>query len=124
MEPTKPDVRLLTSDAAAVAGGVLGLGASQFHLAFAFQPILHASDPTFFPGRAATIYYRPPKEASGLSLLKRTLKAALNRPDDLEIGVLGILHPTVLEKFEISYPCSALEFTLEPFKKELQTVFA
>ena len=56
-------------------------------------------------------------------MLKRTLKAALNRPDDLEIGVLGILHPTVLEKFEISYPCSALEFTLEPFKKELQTVW-
>ena len=39
-------------------------------------------------------------------------------------GVLGILHPTVLEKFEISYPCSALEFNLEPFKKELQTPFA
>ena len=36
---------------------------------------------------------------------------------DLEIGTLGVLHPTVLEKFEISYPCSALEFNLEPFKK-------
>ncbi|RPD67105.1 phenylalanyl-tRNA synthetase [Lentinus tigrinus ALCF2SS1-7] len=86
--------------------------------------IKEREDPTFFPGRAATIYYRPPKESSGLSALKRTLKAALNSPDDLEIGVLGILHPSVLEKFEISYPCSALEFTLEPFKKELQTVFA
>ena len=81
------------------------------------------ADPTFFPGRAATIYYRPPKGSNGLQVLKRTLKAALNNPDDLEIGVLGILHPTVLEKFEISYPCSALEFTLEPFKKELQTVW-
>ncbi|KAI0722923.1 phenylalanyl-tRNA synthetase [Earliella scabrosa] len=86
--------------------------------------IKEREDPTFFPGRAATIYYRAPKEASGLSVLKRTLKAALNRPDDLEIGVLGILHPTVLEKFEISYPCSALEFTLEPFKKEFQTVWS
>ncbi len=83
----------------------------------------HLSDPTFFPGRAATIYYRP-QDTSGLTILKRTLTAALNRPDDLEIGVLGILHPTVLERFEISYPCSALEFTLEPFKKELQTPFA
>lgn len=80
-------------------------------------------DPTFFPGRAATIYYRLPKEATGLTVLKRTLKTALNRTDDLEIGVLGILHPTVLEKFEITYPCSALEFTLEPFKKDLQTVW-
>ncbi|KAI0750829.1 phenylalanyl-tRNA synthetase [Daedaleopsis nitida] len=85
--------------------------------------IKEREDPTFFPGRAATIYYRAPKEVSGLSVLKRTLKAALNRPGDLEIGVLGILHPTVLEKFEISYPCSALEFKLEPFKKELQTVW-
>ena len=83
------------------------------------------ADPTFFPGRAATIYYRPSKElsGSGLAALKRTLKGALGRPDDLEIGVLGILHPSVLEKFEISYPCSALEFTLEPFKKEMQAVW-
>ncbi|KAJ3007939.1 hypothetical protein NUW54_g3349 [Trametes sanguinea] len=85
--------------------------------------IKERDDPTFFPGRAATIYYRLPKGSNGLTVLKRTLKAALNNPDDLEIGVLGILHPTVLEKFEISYPCSALEFTLEPFKKELQTVW-
>ena len=83
------------------------------------------ADPTFFPGRAATIYYRPAPDtnASGLAALKRTLKAALHHPGDLEIGVLGILHPAVLERFEISYPCSALEFTLEPFKKELQTVW-
>ncbi|RDX55682.1 phenylalanyl-tRNA synthetase [Lentinus brumalis] len=86
--------------------------------------IKERDDPTFFPGRAATIYYRLPKEYSGLLALKRTLKAAFDSPDDLEIGVLGILHPSVLEKFEISYPCSALEFNLEPFKKELQTVFA
>lgn len=82
------------------------------------------ADPTFFPGRAATIYYRPPKSTSGLATFKRTLKAAFNDSDDLEVGVLGILHPSVLEKFEITYPCSAVEFNLEPFKKELQTVFA
>lgn len=82
------------------------------------------ADPTFFPGRAATIYYRPLKSASGLATFKRTLKAAFNDSDDLEVGVLGILHPSVLEKFEITYPCSAVEFNLEPFKKELQTVFA
>ncbi|KAI0832472.1 phenylalanyl-tRNA synthetase [Trametes gibbosa] len=80
--------------------------------------IKERDDPTFFPGRAATIYYRPPKSAGGLAALKRTLQAALHNPDDLEVGVLGILHPSVLERFEISYPCSALEFTLEPFKRE------
>lgn len=34
---------------------------------------------------------------------------------DAQIGVLGILHPSVLGKFEITYPCSAVEFSLEPF---------
>ena len=42
---------------------------------------------------------------------------------DQAIGVLGILHPTVLEKFEIGFPCSALELTLEPFKKEVKAVW-
>jgi phenylalanyl-tRNA synthetase beta chain len=42
--------------------------------------------------------------------------AASRDRKDLEIGRLGILHPSVLEKFEIGYPCSALEFSLEPFK--------
>ena len=58
-------------------------------------------DPTFFPGRAATIYYRAGPHGDG---------------KDVEIGKLGILHPGVLERFEIGYPCSALEFSLEPFK--------
>jgi len=39
------------------------------------------------------------------------------------IGILGILHPTVLEKFEIGVPCSALEMTLEPFKKQMDKVW-
>lgn len=83
-------------------------------------------DPTFFPGRAATIYYRPPaEEASTISSIKNDVKATLGLgvARDQEIGLLGILHPTVLEKFEILYPCSAVEFTLEPFKKEMQTVW-
>ena len=65
----------------------------------------------YFPGRAATIYYRlpGPKSAGGEA--------------DIVIGSLGILHPTVLEKFEIGFPCSALEFTLEPFKKQMQKVW-
>jgi len=70
--------------------------------------IKETSDPMFFPGRAANIFYRPsPAQRSA------------NIQSDLKIGSLGILHPTVLEKFEIGFPCSCLEFTLEPFKKAM-----
>lgn len=31
--------------------------------------------------------------------------------------MLGILHPSVLENFEIGFPCSAIEFSLEPFRR-------
>lgn len=67
----------------------------------------------YFPGRAATIFYRP-------APLKGTTTSS---KQDLNIGTLGILHPTVLENFEIGFPCSALEFTLEPFKKQMQKVW-
>jgi phenylalanyl-tRNA synthetase beta chain len=48
--------------------------------------------PTFFPKRCADIIY-----------------------NGQTIGSFGILHPEVLEKFEILYPCSALEMNIEPF---------
>ncbi|KAI0284374.1 phenylalanyl-tRNA synthetase [Russula aff. rugulosa BPL654] len=72
------------------------------------------SDPTFFPGRAATIYYRHTEPTT-----------AKSKPgtEDVEIGRLGILHPSVLEKFEIGYPCSALEFSLEPFKAKMPSMW-
>ena len=74
------------------------------------------ADPTFFPGRAATIFYRPATEGqkSGTDVRQRR---------DMEIGKLGILHPSVLEKFEIGYPCSALEFSLEPFKAKMSAMW-
>jgi len=86
--------------------------------------IKESQDSTFFPGRGATIYYRPPASSSYLATMKRQISAALNTSGDLEIGILGILHPSVLEKFEISYPCSALEFSLEPFKAEMQALWS
>ena len=61
-----------------------------------------ALDPTFFPGRAAKIMCR----------------SGLEGTSEIELGTLGILHPSVLTNFEIPYPCSALEFNLEPFLKE------
>jgi len=43
--------------------------------------------------------------------------ATYNATGDFELGVLGILHPSVLVNFEFPYPCSAVEFSLEPFLK-------
>lgn len=82
-------------------------------------------DPVYFPGRAATIYYRaaPAKSGGTLSTIKNDVERALHIKKDVEIGSLGILHPSVLAKFEIGYPCSALEFTLEPFKKAMSKVW-
>ncbi|CAM1502855.1 Fc.00g076310.m01.CDS01 [Cosmosporella sp. VM-42] len=53
-------------------------------------------DDTFFAGHAASVYLRVGgKEA--------------------RIGEFGILHPTVLEKFDLRYPVSTLEINLEVF---------
>lgn len=71
-------------------------------------------DPMYFPGRAAKIFYRPAPEKGSKTLATK---------EDIDIGSLGILHPTVLEKFEIGFPCSSLEFTLEPFKKQMHRVW-
>lgn len=53
-------------------------------------------EPTFFPGHGAAIYLRLNGEAR-------------------RVGEFGILHPTVLEKFELRYPVSTLEMNLEVF---------
>lgn len=127
-------------------------------------------DPTFFPDRAAKIYYRPPTDSSTqsahlletganrdndlstsssepasssqadgkptdvaskqstqtsassaldslkdklLSALPTTSSSKTPKQKDREIGIMGILHPTVLQHFDIEYPCSAIEFTVE-----------
>ena len=81
-------------------------------------------DPAYFPGRCATIHYRPtPVKHTKLSELKEDITATLHAKKDLVIGELGVLHPSVLEKFEISFPCSAVEFSLEPFKKQMQKIW-
>jgi phenylalanyl-tRNA synthetase beta subunit len=51
-----------------------------------------SDDPTFFEGRQANIYAR-----------------------GAEVGQFGIIHPEVLEAFDIPFPVSALELNLEPF---------
>uniref|UniRef100_A0A2K6SBT5 Phenylalanine--tRNA ligase beta subunit n=1 Tax=Saimiri boliviensis boliviensis TaxID=39432 RepID=A0A2K6SBT5_SAIBB len=55
--------------------------------------VIRASEgPAFFPGRCAEIFAR------GQS-----------------IGKLGVLHPDVITKFELTMPCSSLEINIEPF---------
>ncbi|XP_030236288.1 phenylalanine--tRNA ligase beta subunit isoform X1 [Gadus morhua] len=51
-----------------------------------------ADDSTFFPGRCAEVF------VCGVS-----------------VGRLGVLHPDVIQRFELTMPCSALEMDLEPF---------
>ncbi|KAF8311820.1 phenylalanyl-tRNA synthetase subunit beta [Clavulina sp. PMI_390] len=96
--------------------------------------IKETDDPTFFPGRAATVYYRPlpgtipPKNHSILARAGAALASILpsgttTASQDVAIGTLGILHPTVLSNFEIQHPCSALELELDWFKKEIVAVW-
>lgn len=52
----------------------------------------------------------PSAPASTLQKLKETLTGR-----DVLIGSIGILHPTVLKAYELDFPCSAVEFDVEPF---------
>ncbi|KAF8341323.1 phenylalanyl-tRNA synthetase [Cantharellus anzutake] len=92
--------------------------------------IKEVDDAMFFPGRAATVCYRlntsTPSPKSKVAVSKDALKSVVGTGDsqqDLEVGTLGILHPTVLQNFEIGYPCSSLELNLEPFKKDVVYVW-
>jgi phenylalanyl-tRNA synthetase beta chain len=58
--------------------------------------IEEVEDTTFFPGHAASIHVKVGGKES-------------------TVGVFGILHPTVLEKFELKYPVSTLEMNIEVF---------
>ncbi|KAI8817741.1 uncharacterized protein EV422DRAFT_214421 [Fimicolochytrium jonesii] len=53
--------------------------------------IKESENPTFFPGRRADIFF-----------------------NNTTIGSFGIVHPEVLARFDIHFPCTALEFNLEP----------
>ncbi|EFQ98028.1 phenylalanyl-tRNA synthetase subunit beta [Nannizzia gypsea CBS 118893] len=52
------------------------------------------NDPTYFPGHAASVHLRMDGKES-------------------IIGSFGILHPTVLDNFDLKYPVSALEINIE-----------
>ncbi len=54
-----------------------------------------SDDPMYFPGRAADIMF---KRGEG---------------DWFKVGSFGVVHPEVLKKFDIQYPCSSLELNIE-----------
>jgi phenylalanyl-tRNA synthetase beta chain len=150
------------------------LSDSPYYICERASMFIRLLDATFFPDRAAKIFYRPPASSSSednnnahvvdvasaskeegsaplpntipepsfkdkpaassttatatgtvLDNLKDTLGNALpsstttaagsSKQKAIQIGELGILHPTVLQQFELDYPCSTLEFNLEPF---------
>ena len=49
-------------------------------------------DPTFFPGRCAQVIVK-------------------GNP----VGVMGVIHPDVIDKFDLNLPCAALELNVEAF---------
>ncbi|XP_075154242.1 phenylalanine--tRNA ligase beta subunit [Haematobia irritans] len=57
-----------------------------------FYYLQATEDPSYFPGRCARIML-----------------------NNVAIGKIGVLHPTVLQAFELTTPCSAVEFNIEPF---------
>ncbi|OBZ90726.1 putative phenylalanine--tRNA ligase beta subunit [Choanephora cucurbitarum] len=64
--------------------------------------IEESEDATYFPDRSAYIFLR-------------YLDAETNERKSAQIGSFGILHPVVLQNFELTNPTTALEFNLEPF---------
>ena len=66
-----------------------------------YELIQKRNEPTFFPGRQATIVR-----------------------NEKEIGVFGIVHPEVLKEFDIVNPVSVLELELEPLLERTQEAIA
>ncbi|KAF7721278.1 phenylalanine--tRNA ligase subunit beta [Apophysomyces ossiformis] len=64
--------------------------------------IKESDNATYFPGRSADIHLR-------------YVDSETNERKEAKIGTFGVLHPTVLNSFELSHPTTTLEFNLEPF---------
>ncbi|KAI9488888.1 beta subunit of phenylalanyl-tRNA synthetase [Zychaea mexicana] len=63
--------------------------------------IVESEHATYFPGRSADIHLRYLTEQG--------------ERKELVIGSFGVLHPEVLNNFELTHPATVLEFNLEPF---------
>jgi phenylalanyl-tRNA synthetase beta chain len=76
------------------AGAAAAANFGKHGLRYAIEPT--DAVPSFFPGRGARVVL---ETAAGA----RT-----------ELGTLGVLHPTVLANFELSFPASVLELNIQP----------
>ncbi|KAL2753625.1 hypothetical protein ACRALDRAFT_2029408 [Sodiomyces alcalophilus JCM 7366] len=86
----------LTHDEGLTSTKTMDFNVTQAHTKQDGYWIEEIDEPTFFAGHAAGVFLRlDGKEA--------------------RIGEFGILHPTVLEKFDLKYPVSTLEINLEVF---------
>ena len=100
-----------------VADRVAGFNDASAHLAAllfylgAEHRLVELDDPRFIPGRAARVEASAPAAAGG----ERTWTA---------IGVVGELHPAVLEQWSIGMPCAAAELDLDALRSTLQNAGA
>lgn len=67
------------------------------HVSYRVQ---HGDDPMYFPGMGAEV-------------ILQTVDPSTNEMIEKKVGIFGVLHPEVLEKFEVGYPASILEMNLE-----------
>ena len=95
-----------------VADRAAGFNDARAHLAAllfylgAEHRLVELDDPRFIPGRAARVEASAPAPAASAAQAgERTWTA---------IGVLGELHPAVLEHWSIGMPCAAVELHLDP----------
>lgn len=65
-----------------------------------FYRVQHGDDPLFFNGMGAEV-------------ILQTVDTETSKMTEKKIGIFGVVHPHVLEKFEVNYPCSVLEINLE-----------
>ena len=87
------------------------LAALLFYLG-AEHRLVELDDPRFIPGRAARVEASAPAPAASAAHGgERTWTA---------IGVLGELHPAVLEHWSIGMPCATVELHLDPLRTTLQ----
>ena len=86
------------------------LAALLFYLG-AEHRLAELDDPRFIPGRAARVKASTPAAAAA-SGGERTWTA---------IGVVGELHPAVLERWSLGMPCAVVELDLETLRSTLQS---
>ena len=82
------------------AAGASKPGAAYYYFR---PPAKGTHDGAFFPGREAQVVYHKGDRAGD------------KEEKDIVLGVFGVMHPDVLERYDVVSPTSALEICIEPF---------